>query len=485
MRILFIFPNIRTLLPSVYPLGIGQLSAILKKNGYEIRVLCLNKEDDMKKIYPMIKEFKPQIVGFYSITSQYLYVKRIIDMIKHFQGISIICGGAHPTLSPEDFIKLEGVEGVLIGEGDKALLEYVKAKEKGKNFLRIKNFWFKKDGKIVKNKLRAFIKNLDSLPFDDRKIVDYQKIIDENNDSLYIVAGRGCPYDCKFCGAPVLNKKGKGEFVRLRSVKSILNEIEKLSKIYRFSYVYFRDDTFTWNKKWTLEFCKEYRKRIKYPFEILTRADCLDKQIMDALKKANCQCIWIGIDSGNEYIRNKVLNKAISNNKILEVCKYLTSIGIKPMMTNMVGLPYETPEKFNDTVELNKKIYSAMAVVSAGTGSGPKIFVFSPFHGTPLYDVCKKEGWIRTMPHNFRGYKESIINMPNFPREEVYAARRRFRYLVYKDTHPLAAWMFRIYDSRIAEFAVSLIPKPFFGAVTRVFSTLSSQNNREQKGCKN
>lgn len=474
MRILFVFANVRTLIPFVYSFAMGSLSAVLKKHNHRVYVFSVNSLKDIQKISTVLKVYNPDMVGFTGISSQFLYIAQMAATVKQWKNVPVVCGGTHATLFPDDFIKLDNVDAILIGEGDKAFLEYVEALQYGKDHLNIFNFWFKKNGKIIKNECGEFIQDLDSLPYVDREIFDHQKLIQMNNFTLYMLAGRGCPYNCTFCSVPYLREKGKGEFARLRSVNNVLGEIKLLSQRYKFKHTYFRDDTFTWNKEWAIEFCKKYSKFFKYPFDILTRADCLDKETMDSLKQAGCHCVWIGIDSGNTYIRNTILKKDITNEKILETCKYLQSIGIKPLTTNMVGLPFETPDGFRETVELNKKIYSSKPVVSLGSGTGPKIFVFSPFPGTILYDLSKKEGWLHPMRYGFRVYQESIIDMPNFPHKKVCSSRRKFRYLVYKDNHPFMALMFRIYDSRLGQTIVSLVPKPIFGIITGFISKIMS-----------
>lgn len=478
MKIFFIFPNIRTLIPSVYSFAIGALSATLKRHNHQVSVFSVNCLKDIDKIPTILRVYNPDIVGFTGISSQFPYIARMATLVKQWKNIPVICGGTHATLFPDDFIRLDSVDGVLLGEGDEAFLEYIEAIENSKEYINIKNFWFKKNNKIIKNECREFIQDLDSLPYVDREVFDHQRLIDFNNYALLMLAGRGCSYSCTFCSLPYLGKKGKGEFARMRGVEHVLGEVRLLSQKYKFKHIYFRDDTFTWNNEWTKEFCEEYPRVFKYPFDILTRADCLDKETMDSLKQAGCHCVWIGIDSGNRYIANDVLKKDIPNEKTLETCAYLQSLGIKVLTTNMVGLPFETVERFKDTIELNKKIYSSRAVVSLASGTGPKIFVFSPFPGTDLYDLCEKEGWVSPMKYGFRVYQESIINMPYFPQEKVISFKRKFRYLVYKDNHPFTALLFRIYDSRLAQAIVDLIPRPIFGIITEIISRITTPRKR-------
>lgn len=472
MKVLLIFPNIRTLIPFVYSFAIGSLSAILKRHHHQVFSFSVNRLKDIDKISKVLKEYNPDIVGLTGISSQFPYVVRMAALVKQWKSIPVICGGAHATLSPDDFIRLDTVDGVLLGEGDEAFLEYIEAVKDGRNYVNTKNFWFKKSDEIIKNECREFIQDLDSLPYVDREVFDHQKLINFNNYTLYMLAGRGCPYQCRFCSVPYLGKRGGNKFARVRSVEHVLDEVRLMSQRYKFKHIYFRDDTFTWNKEWALEFCEKYSKAFKYPFDILTRADCLDRQTMSSLKQARCHCVWIGVDSGNRYIRNELLKKDISNEKIVETCAYLQSLGIKALLTNMVGLPYETAEKFRETIELNKEIYSSRAIVSLGSGTGPKIFVFSPFPGTDVYGLCEKEGWVNPMKYGFRVYQESVINMPSFPKEEVLSFKRKFRYLVYKDNHPFKALFFKTYDSRLGQAIVKLIPKPIFGSITELISKI-------------
>ncbi|MCK9603505.1 MAG: B12-binding domain-containing radical SAM protein [Candidatus Omnitrophica bacterium] len=474
MKVLLVFTNIRTLIPAVYSFATGYLSAVLKKHNHQVRVFCANNIKEIPGISRVLKEYDPDIVGLTGIGSQFFYLMQIARLVKKWKNVPIICGGPHATLYPESFLESGYVDGALVGEGEESIVEYMDALESGSDYTGIKNFWFKKDGQIIKNEYREFIQDLDSLPYVDREIYDHQKLINIDNYTVYMLAGRGCPYNCTFCSVPYLRQKGKGEFSRLRSVDNVLGEIKLLSERYKFKHIYFRDDTFTWNKEWALEFFKKYPQNFDYPFDMLTRADCVDKEIVESLKHSKCDCVWMGIDSGNEYIRNTVLKKDISNESILKACRDLQAAGIKTLMTNMVGLPYETPERFQETIDLNKKIHSSRGVVSLASGSGPKIFAFNTFPGTVLYELAQKEGWLKPMKYGFHVYKESIIDMPDFPRKKVYRLRKKFRYLVYKDTQPFKAWFFRIYDSSLGQRLVKLIPMPLFGVITGIISKIVS-----------
>src|SRR3989344_6669633 len=201
MKILFIYP-----VPSPkstimnylrYQQGIGYISALLKKNNHETSLLYLHNID-VKKINEKINSFKPKLIAISSTTNQIKLSKELAKYIHKKYSLPVIIGGTHPTVAPEDAINSEGVFGICIGEGEYAMPELVEKLEKNKAFLKTKNFWFNCKGKIYKNPIRPLVKNLDELPFPDRELFDFQKIIDESH-CVDIFAGRGCPYRCTNC----------------------------------------------------------------------------------------------------------------------------------------------------------------------------------------------------------------------------------------------------------------------------------------------
>lgn len=460
MRILFVFTNVNTPFRSVYPNGIGSLTAFLKKYGFQIKVFVLNKSRHLSGLKKVLQEYQPHLVGFSGASSQFPYIDKMARLVKQWKDIPVICGGFHAMLVPEEILNTSVIDAVCVGEGEKAVLEYAEALRDNRDHKNTKGIWFKYKGEIIKNDYQEFIQDLDSLPFADRSIMDYQEDIDENMGTIFLVAGKGCSYNqCAFCSNPTFSRRGKGTYARMRSADNVLGEIAQLEEKYKFEHIYFRDDTFTWNRQWALEFCRKYGERFKYPFDILTHAECLDRDLTDSLKKANCCCVWVGIDSGNDYIRNKVLKKTAAKEKIIEVCDDLHSAGIKVMTTNMVGLPYETPVLFQDTIDLNKRIYRSNLSFSQASGIGPNIFVFGPFPGTEAYRICERENWLKPMPYGYRVYKRSFLDMPGFPKRKIQCLFRSFRYQVYKDTHLFEALLCLFWDSWLGEKILTFFPR--------------------------
>jgi radical SAM superfamily enzyme YgiQ (UPF0313 family) len=467
MKVLLVFTNIRTLIQQIYPTEFGALVAWLKPRGHDIEVVVVNRESQIRNIKKVMDSFKPDLVGFTGISAQFPYVKRCIELTRRWdKKISILAGGKHATLRPEDYLALPEVEAVCVGEGEIAFEEFLKARSEGRGPEGIPGWWYHKDGVIIQGPKVTFIEDHDSLPYMDRGIIDYQENIDTNSQTVTTIMGRGCPWSCTFCSNARLRERGTGTYTRNRSVPNLLGDIEQLSRKYRFSYLYFRDDTFTWDRQWAAQWCEEYPKNFSYPFEILTRSDCLDDDLLKMLADAGCANIWLGLDSGNAHIREKVLRKKVSVDKMTQMTDRMLELGITPTITNMVGLPYETEETIMDSVRANRRIHHRVVAMSQGTGTGPKVFTFSPFPGTELYELSEKEGWLKPIWYGFRVYRDSQNDMPQFSNRQARRAQQRFRYLVYKERFPWRALMFLIFDNHKVQAIAGFIPRrPFYWAM--------------------
>ena len=399
-----------------YTQGIGFLSTILKKNNHNtslIRIDTLDKDEIGKSI----QDFKPGLIALSCTSDQSYLAKDISKYIKENFNIPVILGGVHATVAPDDSITCE-VNAICLGEGDHALLEFVETLEKGKDISKIKNFWIKKDGKIIKNPPRPLIQDLDSLGFPDRDMFDYKTLLKGYYNGLEFLAGRGCPYQCSYCINHVLQKLNKGsKFVRWRSVNNVLSEMKLVMPKYKGCYdiITFHDDTFTLDKNWFKEFAEKYSKEISFPFRCATRANFIDEEMVSLLKKANCKEVWIGVEAGDEDMRNKILSKRITDEQIIKAFKLCKDNGIKTTAFNMIGVPYETEETINKTIEINKKIKADNIMLS----------IFQPYPGTELGELCKKNGWL-TEKRVGGVYKTTVLNQPDMPKKKLEYYRSIF-----------------------------------------------------------
>ena len=325
-------------------------------------------------------------VGFSVMTIGYNLTKELACMVKD-KGIKVIFGGFHPTISPEETIAESFVDFICVGEGDNSSVNFFNRYFAGEDYTGVRGIWSKDEkSNIYRNEIDDLIIDLDTIPFPDRDALP-SHYYNAELTGANVLTSRGCPYSCSFCQNRFLKNiyKGRGAFVRYRSTENVLDEIEQLITKYGTSCLYFSDEAFTLNRKRTLDFLSGYRKRFKnLPFMCQTRADLLNEEIMESLKEAGCHQINIGVESGNEYIRNRILRKELSDEQIKTAFSLARKYDIKTQSFNMLGIPGETKENIWETISLNKELRPSRMPCT----------IFMPFHGTELGEECLENGMI-------------------------------------------------------------------------------------------
>lgn len=420
MNILFIYPvPPQRFVPRGFSHGIGSMSAMLKRAGHTAELIYIESLDEAE----LVRRITPStaLVAVSSTTDQFTLAKQAIAWIEKRFDIPVVLGGVHATVAPEQAVRTEGLLGICVGEGDEAIVDLAQALDRHADVSHIRNFWFRKGNSVIRNEVRPLVRDLDSLPFPDRSIFDYQSILDLNyQDGAEFMVGRGCPFHCAFC----INKKlqdlyrDKGPFVRFRSVDNVIAEIKAVTRDYtNIRKITFQDDILGLNKTWLAEFSARYGREIRIPFRCNIRADGVNEEILSLLKQAGCTELWVGVECGNETLRNSLLNKQIPTQTIINAFRLIRSFNIASKAFNMIGLPGETPQNIEETFQLNKAIKPDIRSVT----------IFRPYPGTALYDYCAEKNWISN--RTVSGYwEESILDQPTLSREDTYFYQLMFYY---------------------------------------------------------
>lgn len=426
--------------------GIAVLSAILKEYGHQTSLYYMYPKYRPELLIKKYRSFNPHIIAFSSTSPQFRYVKRILQDVPLEEDVFAICGGPHVTLEPECLCDVPRLNAICRGEGEYALLELASALENKQDVYHIEGLWVKESGKIHRNLSRPFIEDLDSLPFPDRELYPYQSIIDSDFGTALFMFVRGCPYNCSYCSNYALSKVQKGRYVRFRSVDSCIKEIKEVVSKYKVKAIYVNDDLFTLNKDFVAEFCLKYKEQIGLPFDINTRVEFIDEKICRHLKSANCRRVNIGIESGNPYIRQQVLNRRMTNEQIINAFRLIKDAGLKTKSFNMIGFPEETPGNFQDTIDLNVKIQPDSVILN----------VFDPYPGTELGEECKKKNLIdlQREKEDLIPKTDTVLNLPQFPRRQIKKLYKLFAYEVYKKYSLRRAIFYRVYYSSCGEWLI-------------------------------
>lgn len=351
------------------------LAAYLEKEGVSVKIYdpgaeCLLLEDIIEKI----RQDKPKVVGLSSLTSGVKSAVEIAKEIKKNFGNKIVIGigGSHINVDPKFILRHQNFDFSVVGDGEITLCKIVKRVLNDKKITR----------KIFQGKL---VKNLDDLPFPARHLIKIQNYVPlEKRGSLEkptaaIVGSRGCPYSCCFCSR---NKKWRQ--VRFRSARNIVDEMARIAPDYdgKFS---FTDDAITLNQKITLDLCRELIKRnCRFHWLGMTRANLVDDELLTEMKKAGCEELFFGIESGNSRVRNEVIGKNLTDEEIKKAIILCQKHKIRASVFLMLGFPGETKKELEDTVNFGMKFKPDFIGVH----------LTLPLPGSEIFRIAQKEGQI-------------------------------------------------------------------------------------------
>ncbi|NOZ95467.1 MAG: B12-binding domain-containing radical SAM protein [Acidobacteria bacterium] len=353
---------------SQYP-GIMVLSAFLKERGFPSEVVPADPASVSTRLR---EEVGGRVILAYSTptahAAHFLALNREIK--RRFPEALSVFGGAHPTYFP-GVIEEDGVDIVCVGEGELALAELAEAIERNQDPSGIQNLWVKRGGTIHRNPIRPLISDLDTLPVPDHLL--FLRAARKPPIHAIVMTGRGCPYSCTYCYNNAYKKlyAGKGRVVRRRSVDHVMKEL-RLLKDEGCRFVRFMDDVFTVSADWIHEFSERYRREIGLPFSCLVRANMITADMARWLKEAGCHRIMMGIEAGNERLRNEVFKRKMSKEHILEAARVIRGAGLKLVTANILGIPGGSLEADWETVDLNieaRPSYASAALLQAFPGT--------------------------------------------------------------------------------------------------------------------
>lgn len=356
-------------------MGILYLAAYLEKNNISVKIYDPGAEKLLlSDIIKRLKKDQPKVVGLSSLTSG---VKSAVEIAKEIKKnfnnkIIVGIGGSHINVDP-DFIKRNPYfDFEVVGEGEITLTKIVKVILKGK----------KPNKKIFQGEI---VKDLDEIPFPARHLINIynyfpvEKLGSGEKPTAAIVGSRGCPYLCSFC-----SRNPEWRTVRFRSAKNIVNEMEEIASDYggKFS---FTDDAITLNRKITMDLCQELIKRkCNFSWLGMTRANCVDEELLKKMKEAGCEELFFGVESGNPRVRNQVIRKNLKDEEISKAIKLCQKVGIRASVFLMLGFPGETKKELEDTVDFGLRFQPDFIGVH----------LTLPLPGSDVFKIAAEEGKI-------------------------------------------------------------------------------------------
>jgi radical SAM superfamily enzyme YgiQ (UPF0313 family) len=394
----------------VASIGPGFIASYLRAHGHTVDFFRAGVDAPVEQVVRSAQAARPGLIGLSLTTRQWLRARELVRAIRAELDVPVIAGGLHPTYSPEAVLGSPGFDYVCLGEGEAPMRELADALAAGEQPGGIANIWAKGAARPV---LREPFSPLDALPYVARDLLD------EYPGVVHMTTQRGCPFPCTYCAAPMYNRlyEDIGEYGRRRSHRGVLDELAELRRRGALSYVIFLDDTFTIHHPWVREFCRLYGAELRVPFSLHARVETVNQELLATLAAAGCHQITYGVESGSERIRREVMRRPVGNQRFLDVFRWTKEAGIAVTANYMLGLPGETRDDLEQTLALAEEL----AVPDFG------YFLFYPFPGTHLFQLCRQEGYLPAdyleRPANHR---ESILNLPGLRKEDVHEFYDRF-----------------------------------------------------------
>ncbi|MFQ5456614.1 MAG: B12-binding domain-containing radical SAM protein [Nitrospirota bacterium] len=440
---------------AVLPLGLLAVGTVLQKREFQIRIVHI-LENDIDCLISELTKNRPLFVGFSVMTGSQTYHSALASKrIKENLHIPIVWGGPHPSLLPEQCLSEPYIDFVVIGEGEETIIELTEAILYGeKDFDNIKGIGFSLNEKEYKvNEPRSFIKNIDNLTL-NYELLDMNQYIFRVGYKNRVVAyksSRGCPFNCGFCYNLVFNKRQW----RAMSAEAVIEDIEWLKKRYHIDGVKLYDDEFYINKERAVQILQ----KIGIPAHSEIRIDMVDEELAKLWKETNHLELLIGIESASNRLL-KLINKGYTVETIRKGADLLSRHNIRTTYSAIFGLPTETPEEFQDTIELLLDIYQTHK------NCGFTVGAYLPYPGTSLYDLALKLGF--QSPETTEGWGavdrfRDTFASPFCDIKRVFKIREYFKFLVYH-IPVLSRWFeFRLrsnfyrfsFDIPITEFLAS------------------------------
>lgn len=357
------------------PLGLMYLASYLKNYlDCELKLLDTIAEGmDYEAIEKYIQNFHPDVVGITAHTHNLIDVVLVADIIKKIdEKIHVCLGGPHINVFPQEAIGINGVDSVVLGDGEITHMELVRCLEERTDLEKVKGLIFKQDGKYINTGLREGIKDLDSLPFPDRGLLDYKKyysILGKKAVMTTMISSRGCPYQCTFCSTP------KG-FYRVRSPENIVDEIEVCMRS-GIEEIHFIDDVFNVDADRVIRICDEIRTRgLKIKWSFRGRIDKITRSLLISLKTAGCYRIHLGVETSTDE-GLKRLKKGITVEQVRQVFRWTRDIGVDTVAYFLIGCPHEkTRQDILKTIDFSRDIDPDFALFN----------ILTPYPSTELYE---------------------------------------------------------------------------------------------------
>jgi len=380
------FGKVRTAASDYHSLGLAYLAQQVRTLGHRVSVLeCEANRLSITDVEAFLTDMPVDLIGMQTFNHNWDACLEVSRVAKRIQPTArVVMGGLHATMFPEEVLGADGVDFVVVGEGEGPLRSLLEILEGKQQLNGIPGLCYRDgSGALVINKAAPQIKVLDKdvpLPaLDLFPLYAYHSSAQlRGHKTLHLVTSRGCPYPCSFCNS----NKTFGPTWRGFSAERILQEVKMMIADYGVDVIQFFDDVFTYDRQRTLDFCKLMRAEgIELAWSCFTRCDLIDPELLREMKSAGCYQIFIGLESAVPRLL-ALIKKGTTPEKLRDGFKMTMDAGIEIFASVILGLPTETPDDAKRTLEFAIETNPTWAYW----------FNYTPWPGTDIYDLALAKG---------------------------------------------------------------------------------------------
>lgn len=395
-------------------LGLAYLSASLKHAGYAVSILDLNLVNvSDTALLDKVRSHAPFLIGLSAKTATANETGRIANLLSsEFPDVAFVAGGPHLTLCVETFMESFPVfQYAIRGEGEESIVQLAEALSGQRSLEAVNGLVYRHAGRIVDNSW-APPANLDSL---SRPDLDSIEQFTWSEFRYPVLTSRGCPFDCTYC---CVNKLTGSRKWRERSAQNVLDELEYVAKSKGVRLFEVWDDNFTLDIKRAKEICTGILERgldLSWYCHNGIRADRIDQELANLMKKAGCTSIAFGIESGDPDTFD-LIKKGEPLSAVVNAVEIIKRAGIKATGYFIIGLPGDTLEKFIRTVKFQRSLRLDHYVFG----------MLIPYPKTEVWDIVQERGTMFCDITETQHFSNDIVpisfEMPEFPKRDMIRA---------------------------------------------------------------
>ncbi|HOZ50074.1 MAG TPA: radical SAM protein [Candidatus Hydrogenedentes bacterium] len=395
-----------------FPFALGYATARLTADGHQAKLVdCIALGMGDPEALEVVRDFEPDVVFMETSAPSFAADVAILRAVER----PCIAGGAHATATVAEHLEA-GFTAVIRGEYDQVITEAMEL---------VPQPWLATP-EAPDAEYAPLVDDLDSIPYPPWHQMPMERYNDPicRGRSVTVLSSRGCPMRCEFCTLTPYH--GRRNY-RLRDPVAVCDEIDALVGDFSPDEIYFDDDSITLNRDHVLTLCAEIRKRDwRLPFCCMGNAT-VDRDVLEAMAGAGCRAFKFGVESAVPEVLERI-PKLMDMQDVLRTVRDCRALGIQTHATFLFGLPGETVERAQRTIDF-----------ALGMGAHTLQFaIVTPYPGTALYNRAKQEGWLTKEDwQSFDPAGEAVLSYPDYPAEAIVrmhdlAWRRWQRYMLTK-----------------------------------------------------